>query len=155
MMAIGDVLTKDQATKAILGSTTMIWCYLISIPLFKREMKTHQWIGILLISVGGFVKVSIIVPGLFPNYVIHDYCTGEDESLSMVSNSKTNLGIGYCLYTAGYLLWSCLFLYQEHIMKKYNIPPVRIAAWEGLMSLTIQGLIMIPFYHIKSTSKSL
>ena len=81
MMAIGDVLTKDQATKAILGSTTMIWCYLISIPLFKREMKTHQWIGIFLISVGGFVKVSIIVPGLFPNYVIHDYCTGADESL--------------------------------------------------------------------------
>ena len=155
-ISIGEVLTRDPATKGILKSSTMIWCYLISIPLFKREAKRADWCGFLLIFLGGFVKVSIIVPSLFPNYEILDHCHATNATTSSgLSDAPTSidLALGYTMFGIGYIFQSCLFIYQEWLMKNYSIPPLRLATWEGVFSLSLQMMILIPLYHIKSISK--
>ena len=155
-ISIGEVLTRDPATKGILKSTTMIWCYLLSMPLFKREARRTDWCGILLIFLGGFAKVSTIVPGLFPNYKIQDYCQSANSTISFTFYNtpiSSNLALGYTMFVIGCLFQSCLFVYQEWLMKNRSIPPLRLASWEGVLSLPLQGLILIPLYHIKSKSK--
>ena len=155
-ISIGEVLTRDPATKGILKSTTMIWCYLLSMPLFKREARRTDWCGILLIFLGGFAKVSTIVPGLFPNYKIQDYCQSANSTISLTlynTPMSSNLALGYTMFVIGCLFQSCLFVYQEWLMKNHSIPPLRLASWEGVLSLPLQGLILIPLYHIKWISK--
>ena len=155
-ISIGEVLTRDPATKGILKSSTMIWCYLLSIPLFKREARGADWCGIMLIFFGGFVKVSIIVPGLFPNYKIQDHCQLANSTISSTlpnTPTSSNLTLGYAMFMIGCLFQSCLFVYQEWLMKNYSISPLRLASWEGILSLLLQGLILIPLYHIKWISK--
>ena len=66
-LTMGDVLTRDPGTKGVLKSSNMLWCYLLSVPLFKRDSKVSEWCCILLIFLGGFVKVSVSIHGLFRN----------------------------------------------------------------------------------------
>ena len=155
-ISIGEVLTRDPATKGILKSSTMIWCYLLSIPLFKRVARGADWCGIMLIFFGGFVKVSIIVPGLFPNYKIQDHCEVANSTISSTlpnTPTSSNLALGYTMFVIGYIFQSFVFVYQEWLMKNYSIPPLRLATWEGVLCLSLQGLMLIPLNHIKSISK--
>ena len=155
-ISIGEVLTRDPATKGILKSSNMLWCYVLSVPLFKRDSKVSEWCGILLIFLGGFVKVSVSIHGLFPDYRIQDHCNiANTTNSTTLSNIQTasNLALGYTMFVVGYLFQSCLFIYQEWLMKNYGVPPLRLATWEGGLGLFLQGIILIPLYHIKSISK--
>ena len=85
---IGMVYTRDPATRKMVNIFKIVWCAVLSIPIFKMWPAWHQWIGIFLVSAGVFVKVSINIPGLFPDYSKPDYCqqyrnitdqVGEDE----------------------------------------------------------------------------
>ena len=155
-ITLGDVLTRDPATKGILKSSNMLWCYLLSVPLFKRDSKVFEWCGILLIFLGGFVKVSVSIHGLFPDYRIQDHCNIANATNSTIlSNIQTasNLALGDTMFLVGYLFQSCLFIYQEWLMKNYGVPPLRLATWEGGLGLFLQGIILIPLNHIKSISK--
>ena len=155
-ITMGDVLTRDPATKGILKSSNMLWCYVLSVPLFKRDSKVSEWCGILLIFLGGFVKVSVSIHGLFPDYRIQDHCNIANATNSTtLSNIQTasNLTLGYTMFVVGYLFQSCLFIYQEWLMKNYGVPPLRLATWEGGLGLFLQGIILIPLNHIKSISK--
>ena len=150
-ISLGYVLTRDPATKEILKSSTMIWCCLISIPLFQTRPKLYQWLGIVMISIGGFVKVSVTIPGIFPHYIVRDYCNDNSTALMTEDgNSDSSIGIGYLMFVIGYFFISCAFIYQEWVLRKYTVPPVRLAAWEGILGLTLQGLLLIPLYFIKS-----
>ena len=155
-ISIGEVLTRDPATKGIIKASTMIWCYLLSIPLFKRDARVADWCSIMLIFLGGFVKVSVSIHGLFPDYRIQDHCNIANVTNSTtLSNIQTasNLSLGYTMFVVGFLFQSCLFIYQEWLMKNYGVPPLRLATWEGVLGLFLQGIILIPLYHIKSISK--
>ena len=155
-ISIGEVLTRDPSTKGIFKASTMIWCYLLSIPLFKRHARVTDWCSIMLIFFGGFVKVSIIVPSLFPNYESLDHCHAANATTSSgLSDAQTSidLALGYTMFVIGYIFQSCLFIYQEWLMKNYSVPPLRLATWEGVFSLSLQMMVLIPLYHIKSISK--
>ena len=155
-ISIGEVLTRDPATKGIIKASTMIWCYLLSIPLFKRDARVADWCSIMLIFLGGFVKVSIILPGLFPDHEIQDHCHVTNTTVSSGlydAPTSISLALGYTMFMIGYIFQSCLFIYQEWLMKKYSVPPLRLATWEGVFSLCFQGMILIPLYHIKSIGK--
>ena len=155
-ISIGEVLTRDPATKGIIKASTMIWCYLLSIPMFKRDARATDWCGIILIFLGGFVKVSIIFPDLFPNHEIQDHCHATNTTVSSGlydAPTSINLALGYTMFMIGYIFQSCLFIYQEWLMKNYSVPPLRLATWEGVFSLFLQGMILIPLYHIKSIGK--
>ena len=157
-ISIGEVLTRDPATKGIIKASTMIWCYLLSIPLFKRDERVTDWCSIMLIFLGGFVKVSIILPGLFTDHEIQDHCHATNTTVSSGlydAPTSISLALGYTMFMIGYIFQSCLFIYQEWLMKKYSVPALRLATWEGVFSLCFQGMILIPLYQIKSIGKLL
>ena len=75
---IGLVLTKDGGTSQVLDCSYMIWCGLISFFVFQRSLKWFEWTGILLITSGIFIKISIMMPIIFPNYKEKNYCQQEN-----------------------------------------------------------------------------
>jgi len=74
LLSLGLVLTRDAGTYEIVKASTMVWCALLAIPVMRRWLRWYQWLGILLVSVGVFVKASIMIPAIFPEYQKHEYC---------------------------------------------------------------------------------
>ena len=57
----------DAGTYQMLSASLMIWCGLLSIPVFRRNLSWFQWLGMLVIAGGLFVKASIMFPSIFPS----------------------------------------------------------------------------------------
>ena len=111
----------------------MIWCAIISVPLFHRKINYHQLVGMITIAAGLFVKSSVMIPSIFPDYVQEKHCdpqflnssteTQENEGVKTVdeaSDQVHHLIIGYLCVVLGHFLFSCLFVYEEKFVKMYN-----------------------------------
>ena len=57
---VGLVMSRDAGTYQMLVSSCMVWCGLISIPVFRRNLAGCQWWGIGVIAFGLFVKACLL-----------------------------------------------------------------------------------------------
>ena len=60
---MGLVLSRDAATHDILECSAMVWCGLISVPVFGRRLKLFQWLGMIFIATG-------TLAGIGPRHII-------------------------------------------------------------------------------------
>ena len=58
----------------VVKSSRMIWCCLISVPVFGRRPRWFQCLGMTVIVCGLFVKASVMFQDIFPDYREIDHC---------------------------------------------------------------------------------
>ena len=154
---LGLVMSRDAGSFQMLTSSRMVWCGLLSIPVFRRNLKWSQWSGVAVIVLGLFVKASVMFPSIFPDYEDRNHCgdysnqTSSDrqEAGEPPNEKHLNVIIGYVCIVLGQLSYACMNVYDENNVKKYRIPPLKAVGYKGVFGIFVMGLVLWPLYFIK------
>ena len=150
---IGLVLSRDAGTFQMLSSTCMIWCGLLSVPAFRRNMAWFQWCGMAVILLGLFVKARVMIPGIFPEFEEKKDCdvyTATYSTATPVDHHDHHITIiGYASIVLGQLAYAGIYMYEEDIVNKYRIPPLKMVGYRGLFGCFAMGLLLWPLYFVK------
>jgi drug/metabolite transporter (DMT)-like permease len=100
---------------------------LLSMTLLRRRLQQHQLLG------GCIVILGISLVGLSTSR--------NPESQSLDASGLPWKAIGCCI--AGEILQAVLWVYQESVLKKYDIPPLQLVGMEGVLGIAVGSVIMI------------
>ena len=143
----------------------MLWTSVLSVPVFGRKPRWFQVLGMTTVSVGLFIKASLIIPGIYPDYQKEEYCqdhkdftdanittvtSGQDVKIVFqhwLDHNKTI--IGYALFALADIFYGMMFIYEEWIGKHWSMPAMKIIGWEGLFGFGITLVLLIPMNFIE------
>ena len=83
--------------------------------------------------------------------------TGVGDHLSEQENgSNTHRQLsGDLLIITSQVITAVQMVYEEKVVKKYNIPALQAVGWEGVWGSTVLGLLLVSFYYIPYSFSSL
>jgi drug/metabolite transporter (DMT)-like permease len=132
LCAWGETLAHS-ATAGIFEGTVPIFTVFLTWTLTNRNIRKHEWIGLMLGFLGLFF---VFLPGLFQ-------ASHEDQPLGKV------------LFAGMAFSFAIAFLYSEKRISPLKLPPLDIVALQFLLSSLILGPLMIGLEQPDFTSFSL
>lgn len=110
---------------------------LLSYTVFGRSLHSYQLAG----GAGVVLGITLVALSTLVNPVAHV------AAIDAESRSAMNWrAIGCCF--AGEVIQSVLWIYQEMVLKKYDIPPLQLVGLEGIFGVmlgTVAMLVLYPF----------
>ena len=137
-----------------------LWSFMNSPP---NVLRWSQWLAMVIIACGLFVKASVLIPAIFPDYREKNHCldrytnTTEKVSASAVSKEEVTkdhsdnvtMVIGFLCMLLGCFICSCMEIYEETSITKYNIPPMKVVGYKGVFGVLATSLLLLPLYFIR------
>lgn len=110
---------------------------LLSYTVFGRRLHSYQLAG----GVGVVLGITLIALSTLVNPVAHVATIDAESRADM--NWKA---ICFCL--AGEVIQSVLWIYQEMVLRKYDIPPLQLVGLEGLFGVMLGTVVMLALYPL-------
>jgi hypothetical protein len=129
MMIIG-LTMSDASSFQMMRGAVLIFTSLLSVILLRKKLWLNHWIGML------FVLGGLFVIG------VGDHYFGEQSS----SNHQL---AGSLLIVTAQVIIAIQMVYEERVVKKYNIPVLQAVGLEGVWGFTILSLLLVPFYYVR------
>jgi len=110
----------------------VLFTALLSMAFLGRQMKLYQIVG-----------ASVVISGI-TLVGISTYLNPVERAMEMHEAERQQKhwrAIGYCI--AGELTQACLWVYQESVLKKYDIPPLQLVGLEGLIGIFMAGAAVL------------
>ena len=121
------------ASLQMLSGSVIIFTGLLSVAFLGSRLKLHNWIGIII------VVVALMVVG------VGDYIYFND-SMEKHLQKETVLS-GDLLIVLALIIISIQVTFEEMVIKKYQVPPLQGAGWEGIFGFTTLLFLLIPMYY--------
>lgn len=102
----------------------LIFTFLISLIVLKKKYKVYHYVAVIIIFVG-LIQV------------------GRSNIQFKEEISAPNPLLGNILVIIAQLLLSLMFVYEEYILKDYEIEILDIVGWEGLWGVLINGVFLM------------
>lgn len=131
-MYVGLTLTSASSYQMLRGSSS-IFTGLLTPFFFSRLLPTHRWVGI------GILTIGLSIVG------VSDYLIGTDTtSLWGVKGQIT----GDLLIIMAQIFVALQMVLEEQFVTKKAIAPLLTVGYEGLCSLILLSIMLIPMYFI-------
>ena len=128
---LGLLLTSASLFQMLSISKLIFTCVLSKIFLHK-SLPWYKWFGIFIITIG------VVILGLGDMLL-------ESEG---GSPSESNPVLGDIFIVVSMMFYACQMTYEEKIVKKYKIKPMKAVGLEGSISLLILTILLIIFYFV-------
>lgn len=113
--------------------TLVVFTCALSIIFLGRRQYAYHFVGVLLV-VGGITVVSM--------------SSMIDTKTGAVSAMPSAMIMGISILIFGQVFQAGMFVYEEKIMSKYPVPPLRCVGMEGVFGLSIAIAVMIPLEYL-------
>jgi len=146
----------------MLRVTPMIFCGLLSMPILKRKLKLHNWIGMVIVCAGLVIKAFQFVPQIYHQEENEfNFCaknmtitnplpteTPPDKNDLEKFIDDAGLYVGMALVVVGEFFHGLQFVYEEKYLTKYNLPPLMCVGYEGINGVITLLIVLWPLYFI-------
>ena len=120
LILFGIILTSSSSFQMI-SCISIIFVVILSMCIFKRNLKIYEWIGLILIIIGLLV--------------IRFYQSKE--------HVKDEL-LGDIMIAVGQFLAACQYVFEEAVIVRLDIPPLQLVGLEGIFGFIILTIFMFP-----------
>ena len=122
------MLYTSPSSFQILRGAVVVFTGILSVLLLQRRLGVHHWTGIGLITVGTAIVglQSVLDP--------------------TKSNNGPNVLLGNLLIIAAQFIGGLLFVVEERLLKKYEVPPLEAVGSEGLWGV-LMSLVILPLIY--------
>ena len=137
VMLAGLTMTYASSFQMMRGAV-IIFTSLLSVIFLGKKLWLNHWLGML------FIFGGLSVTG------VGDHLSGQENG----SNPHHQLS-GDLLIITSQVITAVQVVYEEKVVKKYNIPALQAVGWEGVWGFTVLGLLLVPFYYFSYSFSSL
>lgn len=130
IMYVGLNLTYASSFQMLRGAV-VIFTALLSVAFLGRKIRGHMWLGMFFI-LSGLALVGI------SDIVFNDHAN--DDKNAIIS--------GDLLIIMAQVITAAQMVYEEKVVGKYNVHPLKAVGLEGLFGFFVLGLLLIPMYFI-------
>lgn len=130
MLFFGIYLTHASSWQMLRGAS-LIFVALFNVNYLNHTLKTHNWCGMLTISLGLLIVVMSD---------IHYSTTNPDYKAVLT---------GDLLIIFSQIFQSLQMVYEEKFIKTFDIPALQAIGWQGIFGFCQMLCLYIPLYYIK------
>ncbi|OLL25957.1 hypothetical protein NEOLI_004731 [Neolecta irregularis DAH-3] len=117
---------------------------LFSVVFLRSHLRIYHWISLVLVVLG------VCIVG-FAGAIYSDHSVDSFSAIHAQVNKdialKTLLGV--MLILCGQLFTATQFVFEEHILEKYSLEPLKVVCWEGTFGLmcTLIAMLVLHFAY--------
>ena len=130
MTVAGLTMTYPSSFQMMRGAV-IIFTSVFSVIFLGKKLWWNHWLGML------FVFAGLCVTG------VSDSLFERKEGLSNTTQLSGDL-----LVITAQVIVAVQMVYEEKVVKKYNISALQAVGWEGVWGLVFLSLFLVPFYYI-------
>ena len=133
LMNVSLTMTYASVFQMLRGAV-VVFTGLLSVVFLKKRLFKRHWVGMTLVIIG------LVLVGAASKI------DGGDEGRDTMSQLTGNL-----LVVIAQIIVAVQMIYEEVVIKKYDVPSLKAVGWEGIWGSSLLGLLLIPFYFIPLT----
>ena len=133
VMIVSLTMTYASVFQMLRGAV-VVFTGLLSVVFLKKRLFKRHWVGMTLVIIG------LVLVGAASKI------EGDDKGQDTMSQLTGNL-----LVVIAQVIVAVQMIYEEMVIKKYDVPSLKAVGWEGIWGSSLLGLLLIPFYFIPLT----
>ena len=145
LLYVGLSLTSASSYQMIRGST-IIFTGLASRVFLRKHLFWYKWVGMLIILIGLFFVGS--------SDLNIQRCTDSTNDVKCDENEeKIHSILGDTIILGACIVLAFQVVFEEKLLKKYDIAPLEAVGWEGFYGFSLYTTILAAMAHIGTSSK--
>lgn len=117
----------------------VLFAGLFSVVFLRHRISLKEWLGL------GSVVLGVFLVGLSANFHAKNETDADDTISDVPIRSPLQVSAGIFMILFGQVFAASQFVFEEYILGKYSLAPIKVVSWEGSFgtSITIGGSIII------------